>query len=153
LLLWVHATLIESVVLIYDRLVAPVPAADRDSYLDEAADVAITLGARESEVPRSWPDLEAYLGREYASGRIAVGTEARMVVDAVLFPPLSAISGPFAWINRLITLGLLPAVVRDQYHYAWSPSRERQFHRATAMIRGVRRVTPKAIAWWPEARR
>jgi uncharacterized protein (DUF2236 family) len=74
------------------------------------------------------------------------------VVDAVLFPPMSWISGPFAWVNRVITLGLLPPVVRDQYHCAWTPSRERQFHRAAAAIRGFRRVTPRALAWWPEAR-
>ena len=68
------------------------------------------------------------------------------IVDAVLFPPLSAISGPFAWVNRVITLGLLPPFVRDQYHYAWTSGRERQFKRVTGAIRGLRRVTPRALA-------
>ena len=153
LLLWVHATLVESVVLVYDRLVAPLPEAERDRYLVEAADVAITLGARGEDVPRTWPKLVAYLDAQYASGRIAVGSEARMVVDAVMFPPLSAISGPFAWINRVITIGLLPPYVRDQYQYTWPASRERQFHRAAGAIRALRRMTPGAIAHWPESRR
>lgn len=152
LLLWVHATLLESVVLVYEQLVAPLSASDRDQYLREAADVAIALGAIDADLPRTWSALEAYLAREYASGRIAVGTDARMVVDAVLFPPLSAISGPFAWVNRVVTLGLLPPFVRDQYHYAWTAGREGQFKRVTGAIRGLRRVTPKALALWPEAR-
>ncbi len=152
LVLWVHATLIESVVLVYEQLVAPVSAADRDTYLQEAVDVALALGARDAELPRTWATLQDYLAKEYASGRIAVGTDARMIVDAVLFPPFSAISGPFAWVNRVITLGMLPPFVRDQYHYAWSDARDRQFRRATSAIRGVRRITPRAIAWWPEAR-
>ncbi len=152
LLLWVHATLLESVVLVYERLVAPLTAADRDAYLAEAADVAIALGAPSDEIPRTWPALVAYLDAQYASGRIAVGSDARMVVDAVMFPPLSAISGPFAWVNRVITVGLLPPFVRDQYHYTWPASRERQFQRACSVIRSLRRVTPKAFAHWPEAR-
>ena len=151
LLLWVHATLIESVVLVYEQLVAPLSAAERDEYLCEAADVAIALGAIDGDLPRSWSALEAYLVREYGSGRITVGNDARMVVDAVLFPPLSAISGPFAWVNRVVTLGLLPPFVREQYHCVWTPGRQRQFRRVTGAIRGLRRVTPQALALWPEA--
>jgi uncharacterized protein (DUF2236 family) len=152
LLLWVHATLIESVVLVYEQLVGPLSASERDQYLVEAADVAIALGAIDADLPLTWTALEAYLSQEYGSGRICVGTDARMVVDVVLFPPLSAISGPFAFVNRVVTLGLLPPFVRDQYHYAWTSGRESQFKRVTGAIRGLRRVTPKALALWPEAR-
>jgi len=152
LLLWVHATLLESVVLVYEQLVGPLSAAERDQYLVEAADVAIALGAIDADLPRTWTALEVYLAREYESGRISVGTDARMVVDVVLFPPLSAISGPFAWVNRVVTLGLLPPFLRDQYHYAWTSGRESQFKRVTGAIRGLRRVTPNALALWPEAR-
>ncbi len=152
LLLWVHATLLESVVLVYEQLVAPLSAGERDEYLREAADVAIALGAIDADLPRTWSALEAYLAGEYASGHIAGGSDARMVVDVVLFPPLSAISGPFAWVNRVVTLGLLPPFVRDQYHYAWTAGRQGQFRRVTGAIRGLRRVTPNALALWPEAR-
>lgn len=153
LLLWVHATLIESVLLVHERLIGPLTPVERDQYLAEAVDVAVALGARDEEVPRTWPALETYLAAEYASGRIAVGHDARVIVDAVMFPPWSAISGPFAWLNRVITVGLLPPLVRDQYQFVWSASRERQFERATSSIRAVRRLTPRVIAWWPEARR
>jgi uncharacterized protein (DUF2236 family) len=153
LVLWVHATYLESVLIVYERLVAKVPLADRDAYCEEAADTAIALGARPEDVPRSWAALERYLGAEYASGRIAVGPDARLISDAVLFPPLSLVTGPFAWINRLITLGLLPAALRDQYRYRWDSGRERQLGRIFGVLRAVRSVLPRAIAWWPKARR
>jgi uncharacterized protein (DUF2236 family) len=104
-------------------------------------------------VPRSWAALERYLEAEYASGRIAVGPDARLISDAVLFPPLSLVTGPFAWINRLITLGLLPSALRDQYRYRWDSGRERQLGRTFGVLRAVRSVLPRAIAWWPKARR
>src|SRR6187399_2791795 len=40
LVLWVHATFMESAVLVYERLIAPVSEADRDRYCDEGAGVA-----------------------------------------------------------------------------------------------------------------
>src|SRR4029434_5063630 len=43
LVLWVHATLIESVVLVYEQLVAPLTAAERDEYCAEAFPIAVAL--------------------------------------------------------------------------------------------------------------
>ena len=152
LLLWVHATLVESVVLAYDTLVSPLSPADRDAYCKEAADVAVSLGAREAEVPHRWEGLEAYLAGMYDSGRIVVGSDARVLADAVLFPPMALLSGPAAWGNRVLTLGMLPADVRDQYGYAWSSTRARQFSRVARTIRGLRRLAPSVLAEWRAAR-
>jgi len=62
--LWVHATLLESVPLIYERLVAPLTPAERDAYCDEAAVIATELGARTEEVPHTWAATRRYLGRD-----------------------------------------------------------------------------------------
>jgi len=153
LLLWVHATLIDSVIVVYERLIGPLTPGERDEYCAEAAEIAIALGAIEEDVPRTWPAVQDYLQREYASGRIVVGDDARRIVEAVLFPPMSLLSGPFAWVNRLVTLGLLPVAVREQYNYAWNDRRARQLDRTLGLIRAMRRMLPKAAAWWPAARR
>ena len=153
LVLWVHATLIESVLLV-------VRAARRAGFRRGSGPLPAGSGGRRAGAWGPRPRTPAHMARTRGlsraakdlSGRIAVGSDARMVVDAVLFPPLSAISGPFAWVNRLITLGLLPSFVRDQYQYAWSDPAHGNSERATSAIRDLRRVTPKAIAWWPEAR-
>ena len=152
LLMWVHGTLIDSVIVVYEKLIGPLSAAEKDEYCVDAADVAVALGVAEGAVPRTWLGVQDYLFREYRSGRIVVGDDARRIVEAVLFPPLSAVSGPFAWVNRLVTLGLLPVAVREQYGYGWSARRERQLHRTLAAIHATRRVMPKALAWWPAAR-
>ena len=152
LVLWVHATYLESVLMTYERLVGPVNATDRDAYCEEAAPTALALGADPEAVPRSWAALEQYLAAEYASGRITVGPDARLIADAVLFPPLSLVTGPFAWVNRVVTLGLLPAPVRDQYRYSWNARRDGQLNRTLAALRRVRSVTPRSLALWPKAR-
>lgn len=153
LLLWVHATLLDSIPLVYERIVAPLTGAERDAYCVEAAPVAVALGAREREIPRTWTALRAYLDATYASGSIVVSAQARELAAAVLSPPLAWSVAPVSWSNRLIGVGLLPHHVRAEYGFRWNHARERQLRQALAVIRAARRVTPSRIALWPEARK
>lgn len=152
LVLWVHATLIESIPLIYEQVVQPVTPEERDAYCMEAAPVAIDLGARDAEVPRTWNALRTYMDVMYGSGAIAVSAQARELASAVLAPPFARFIAPAAWMNRLVTVGLLPERVRQQYGYPWSDARERTLRRVATALRGARRIVPPAIALWPEAK-
>ena len=153
LVLWVHATLLETIPLVYDLIVRPLPIAERDAYCAEAAAIACDLGARESDVPQTWQATMTYLQATYRSGAIAVGLDARELSAAVLAPPLGAISAPAAWVNRLLTAGLLPPVLREQYGMDWTHHRARSFDRLVTSLRAARRLAPPMAALWPEARR
>jgi uncharacterized protein (DUF2236 family) len=151
LLLWVHATLLESIPLAYGQLVAPLDEADRDAYCVEAAPVAIALGARPAEVPRTWMDLNRYLDEIYRSGVLAIGPPARDLMDAVLAPRGTAFAGlarPILWTNRLVTVGLLPEQVRHLYGFAWGAADTKRFDAAMRTLRRVRRVMPSPVAHW-----
>lgn len=152
LLLWVHATLLDSVPLIHAQVVGPLRAEERDRYCAESAAVAVALGARDEEVPRTWSALNAYLTQMYASGSIAVGAAARELASAVLRPPLSSLIAPITGLNRLVTIGTLPPHVREQYGIVWSERDERRLASAFRMLAAVRRRLPDRVAYWPEAR-
>ena len=152
LVLWVHATLLESVILVYERLIGPLTPAERDEYCVEAFPIAVALNAREEEVPRTWNDLRAYLDRTYAAGTIAVGAQGRELAKAVLSPSGSWMVAPATWVNRMITVGMLPPQVRKQYGMTWTPRQERTLVRVVSALRLTRRVLPDAIALWPAAR-
>jgi uncharacterized protein (DUF2236 family) len=152
LVLWVHVTLLESVPLVYDLFVAPLTEADRDLYCAGAASVAEALGARAADVPRTWADARAEIARQYASGAIAIGPQARELAGAVLAPRIGRVVPPAAWLNRLVTIGLLPPHVRDQYGFVWPARRQRAFERSVSAVRAVRRAAPGRLALWPEAR-
>ena len=151
LLLWVHATLLDSIVA-YDRVVRPLSIAERDAYCEEAAPIAVALGAREAAIPRTWESLGCYMDAMIDSGTIAVGTEARQLARNVLAPKIFILVWPAARVNRLVTIGLLPPPVRAQYGFAWSARDERRLGRVLGAIRGVRRAMPAQIALWPQAR-
>lgn len=153
LVLWVHATLLESVILVYEQLIRPLTAAERDEYCAEASPIAVALAAREDQVPRTWNDLRAYLDRMYASGAIAVGTQGRELAQAVLSPSGAWMVAPATWINRMMTVGMLPPQVREQYTMGWTPQQERILVRVVSALRLTRRFLPDAIALWPASRK
>ncbi|HEX6994315.1 MAG TPA: oxygenase MpaB family protein [Gammaproteobacteria bacterium] len=152
LVLWVHATLIESVPMFYRMLVAPMTEEQRDAYCSEAAAVAVALGARPREVPTTGAALDDYIARMHASGTIVVGEQAKELADAVLSPPLGPLAAPGMFVNRLLTLGTLPARLREQYGYAWTERDERRFRRLAAALARVRRALPYAAATWRASR-
>ena len=150
LLLWVHATLLESIPLVYEMVVAPVGADERDRYCREAEPIVVALGARVG-APRSWSELTAYMDRMHASGELVVSPQARKLADAVLAPPLGWMLGPAARINWLFTVGLLPAVIREQYGFTWTARDAHALERWTQIIRRTRRLAPRRVAMWREA--
>ena len=153
LVLWVHATLLESVLLVYEKVVAPLTEAERDDYCAEAFAIAVALAAREDEVPRTWRELRAYLERMYSSNAIAVSTQGRELAHAVLSPAGGWLVAPATWVNRLMTIGLLPPTVREQYGMTWTRRHDRTLARLISVLRMTRRLLPEAIALWPESRR
>lgn len=152
LVLWVHATLLDSVPLAYARLVAPVTEREHDAYCADAAEVAEALGARPDAIPRTRAALQAYLDQRYASGTLVVGPTARALAAVVLRPPLSGLIWPAAALNRLLTTGWLPDGIRIQYGLPWNAARARRLAMAEAAARRGRRLLPRRLALWPEAR-
>lgn len=153
LVLWVHATLIESVPMFYEMLIGPLAPTEHDAYCAEAAPVAIALNARGNEVPRSRATLQEYLERMYASGRIVVSAQARELAETVLSPPFGPLAAPGTAVNRLLTAGTLPAGVREQYGFQWTRHHERAFDVLLLALRTSRRPLPGRLAKWRAARR
>ena len=118
LVLWVHATLMESLPLVYGPIVAPLSESERDEWCRQGAPLARALGAPD-DVPETWAALQQYMAQMYASGRIIVGNTARSLARDVLAPRFSGLVAPARRMNRTITIGLLPARIRDQYGLAW----------------------------------
>ena len=149
LVLWVHVTLLESMVLAHDALLSPLSDAERDAYCAESAWVPAALLARPEEVPTTWAAAQAYLQRMYASGTLAVGHDGRAVGQAVLAPPLGPLAIPLTTIVRFITRAWLPEDIRRAYGLSWSERDARRLPRVLKAIRAARRLLPSRAARWP----
>jgi uncharacterized protein (DUF2236 family) len=152
LLLWVHATLIESILVTYEQLVGPLSREALDDFCVASAPPSIELGMREADAPVTWNELQNCLRRTYESGVIVVGPQARELADALLRTSLPGPLAPARWVSGLLTVGLLPSDVRNGYALEWNAARQRRFDRLSAAIRILRQVTPAPLAIWADAR-
>ena len=153
LLVWVHATLVESILLAYEQLIQPLTPADRDRYCADSADVAVELGARADAVPRSWAALRAHLDEGYASGRIAVGPQALTLAGALVSPFESRLGNRLVSpVASLLAAGQLPPHIRAQYGFTWDCRRSRRYGRIITVLRLARRCSPSRLAVWKSAR-
>lgn len=153
LLLWVHATLIETNITVYEAVVGALTTADRDEYCRQSAAVAVALGADAASVPRDWAMMTRYVQAMLRSSDLTVGPDARALAQALLHTPAVRIAGPVGWASRQLTVGWLPADLRAQYGLAWDARRERRFLRTVGAIRRVRPLIPAVAARWRAATR
>lgn len=152
LVLWVHATLLDSLPLAFEALVRPISDDERDAWCRESAPVARALGGG-ADVPETWAEAQAYMSTMLASGRIEVSDTARDLAADVLAPRFSALVAPWRAMNRTVTVGLLPPVLRAQYGFTWGAADEAALARTLGRLRRLRRLMPEVIALWPDARR
>jgi uncharacterized protein (DUF2236 family) len=151
LLLWVHATLLDSLPLAYEAFVAPLAPTHIDRYIVEAASGAARLGLPENRAPQSRADVRLYLDRMTSGGEIAVTPAARLLAHDVLNPPGARLLGPVSTATRLFAVGTLPERVRAMYGFAWSDADTRRLVRVSAFLRRWRGRTPARVARWRTA--
>jgi uncharacterized protein (DUF2236 family) len=124
LLLWVLATLADSAVLVYERYVRGLRAAEREALWADYRLVGEQFGLRPAEMPGSWADFSAYMYDMVTGGDLHVSPRSRaLAIQIVMRPPVALHLRPLLELANQITIGLLPASLRRQYGFLWDPVR------------------------------
>ena len=153
LLLWVHATLVDSALATYECFVAPLAADERERFHAESRVVARLLGIPEDGLPRSFAAFTYYVEETIAGPTLDPTPTARRLADAVLHPPLAFLPRIAGDVGAVVTLGLLPPVVRERYGLTWDATRQRGFAVARGVVRTVLPLLPDVLRAMPQARR
>lgn len=151
LLTWVHATVVDSSLLVYERLVERLDPRERDRYWADASGMAPFL-----EIPEGYLPTSADAGREYLegmvrSGTLTVGPAARRLSQDLLWFPRSP-DRPLQWLLRLFSVGLLPESIRAGYGFRWGRRHEAGLRAAEAALRGLLALAPGFVRHWKQAR-
>jgi uncharacterized protein (DUF2236 family) len=152
LLLWVHATLIDSALVAYDLFVAPLSPEERKKYYDDSKKLAALFGIQEKNIPPSIEVFDTYMSEILASGQIIVGAKAKSLAHEVLYPRPWLLR-PAAPVFRLATAGLLPEKLRDGYGLQWNRRREKRLFLIATAIRLLLPFIPQILRIVPNARR
>jgi len=151
LLLWVHATLIDTSLTIYERYVAALTPRERGLYYEEMKTLGEAYAIPRSAMPDDFSAFRRYWGSMLA-GELRVTETTREVADAVLRPHLPRVAWPAIEAIRLATTGALPQPLRDELGLDWGPGRERLLAGSQAAIRRLLPVLPALLRRFPPAR-
>jgi uncharacterized protein (DUF2236 family) len=152
LLLWVLATLIDTILLIYPMFVGPLTPEEQEQYYQESKTLARLLGLTAEHMPKTVEDLRRYVHDMVYSNRLAATPQARQLVQQVLFPPIPPIFRPFLHLNLQMTCALLPQPVRDIYGLEWGPKRQQIFEISTVSLRTIISRLPTFLRVLPSTR-
>jgi uncharacterized protein (DUF2236 family) len=152
LLLWVHATLIDTSLALYERYVAELTATDRKRYYEEMIVLGEAYAIPRDSMPGDYAAFRRYWG-EMLADELRVTETTRDVVDAVLRPDLPRVAWPAVELLRVITVGTLPAGLRDELGVDWGPGRERLLAGSQVAIRRLAPLLPALLHRFPSARR
>lgn len=143
LLFWVHATLVDTGMRVYNGFVAPLSTRDRAAAYDDAIALADRIGTPASQQPQTYAEFRDYMRTMVAT--LEVSDTARRVAGAVLHPRLPFLTAPALELVRQATIGLLPRPIREQYGFGWDARRKAALHAAALASRTVHPVLPRLL--------
>ena len=154
-MIWVHATLWETSVKMYELFIRELSPAEKEQYYQESKLFAFCFGIAEELLPPAWDDFLAYNEAMWASDQLTVGPEAREIARFLFDfnPALRPVLDHY----RVLTSMVMPVRLREQF--GLPPANERSmaaFRRTTGLIRRVHPWLPRRLAYLPayvEARR
>ena len=133
LLLWVHATLVDTALQCHRRFVGALPPEREAQYYEDTKLVGRLLGVPESLLPHDLDALDAYL--ETTAAELEVSDTARAIARELCrpTPPFGPLIVPW----REVTAGLLPPRLREAYGMPWDPARAAVLEGVSALSRAV----------------
>jgi uncharacterized protein (DUF2236 family) len=162
---WVHATLVDTTILVREKLDGPLPTARRDAYMVEMNRFAALFGIPRALLPNSWADHAAYMADMIP--RLAVAPAAREIA-AFLLGRSGTQQPPLGRLVEALTASLLPGDLAAQFRlrrgklpvgallaalapvYRRLPSRVVAIPARSAATRRLQGLPPSRRAAWTE---
>lgn len=149
LLLWVYATLADTALVTYETFVQPLLPGEREEFHEEFKLLGELLGIPHERFPTTVADFDAYVEQMVSTGPVRVAARARELAAQVMRPRARLLPGPVMLPLNVVTTGLLPPALREQYGLAWGPRQQRAYRIAIAVVPRVIALTPPLLRVWP----
>ena len=158
LLMWVHATLVDTSMLVYDRYVTRLSVAERERYYEEQKAMAEAFGVPRSEQPETLADFNEYFAT-VVEEQLVVTDVVRDVLDSIQNPELpfgGALTRRLAWPLfepvRMATADMLPERLRRELGLGAGPLGNRMLGVQAQMLRAALPLLPGLVREFPRAR-
>ena len=138
---WVHATLVDTALIVHDLVLPPFSVEEREQYWAESRLFGSLFGLTPADLPADWASFAAYNEAMARSDTLTVSAAAREVASQIL-------SGGRPWLRpprwyRALTARMLPERLRVGFGLALD---ERDIRAADNALTWIRRVYPRLPA-------
>lgn len=138
---WVHATLVETALIVHDLILPPLSVEERELYWAESRLYGALFGLTTADLPADWDSFAAYNAAMTQSDILSISTAAREVAGQIF-------AGDRPWLRpprwyQALSAQLLPDRLRMGFGFAFDERDRKAAERALARIR---RVYPKIPA-------
>lgn len=147
---WVAATLFAVAAQFYQALFRRrFSDAELDELYQQTKVYATILGCPEDRMPAAYPDFRVYYAEMVQNLKIT--DASRAIADQVLNPkpPTGPLGAPGLAMVRLLTAGLMPAPIREQYGWTWDRARQRRFRLVMTALAVVYPRMPLRVRTFP----
>jgi uncharacterized protein (DUF2236 family) len=143
LLLWVHASLIDSMLVTHRTVIGNLRPDVGDRYVREWDVIARLMGLPEGSTWESETGMRNWINRQIRQGIALPGEGSRRVARVILGP---GITGPaLAKVTNLVTAGMLPNRLRREFEIRWNPAQDLAFRGLALSLRSARPLMPRAL--------
>jgi uncharacterized protein (DUF2236 family) len=141
---WVHATLIETSLTLYEIAFPPLTATERERYWAESRRYAGLFGIPASALPPDWDTFVAYNEAMWHSATLTVSPQAHAIARELLAGSRGSRLRPPAW-YRALTAHILPARLRDDFGLSYGDAERRAAERSLTWIRRLYPRLPNCL--------
>ncbi len=146
LMLWTLAVIADSGRAMYETMVRPLSAAEREELWQDYVRFGELFGLPRSEVPGSYREFAAWWEERMTSPDLQATPHGLKFAPLVAFeqPVPAAARGNIA-VQNLVIKGTLPPRVREIFGIRWTPGHERSFRTIAAAHRRARHAFPRPM--------
>lgn len=157
LMLWTLATLADSAMVYYERLIGSLSPEEREAYWSDYRQIGMLLGMPSSSIPKTEPELRDYVKGRLSDGSLYISESVRDRSKAIIFePPFTGLTKlaltPLTEIIKLSTVGFLPPEIRELYGFSWDPVREAALSSSSLQIKVAYPLWLNSVRKHPAAR-
>ncbi|HVS99392.1 MAG TPA: oxygenase MpaB family protein [Solirubrobacterales bacterium] len=146
LMLWTLAVIADSGRAIYEAMVRPLSAQEREALWQDYLRFGELFGMPREVAPASYPEFEAWFAGRLASEDLQATPHALEVAPLVAFrQPVAPVARGNIALQNLVIKGTLPPRVREIFGIGWSARHESAFDALTATHRRARRLFPRPL--------
>ncbi|MGE5527151.1 MAG: oxygenase MpaB family protein [Methanosarcina sp.] len=146
LMLWTLAVIADSGRAIYETMVRPLTAAEREALWQDYVRFGELFGLPRESVPATYPQFRDWFAAKLASPHLHATTHALEMAPLVAFEqPVPPTARANIALQNLVIKGTLPPRVRRIFGIRWTPGHEAAFRAASAGHRRARPAFPRRL--------